>query len=608
MSRKIEEFVNLKRIQNCHQKEKNKQNEIIFPKNSNQPNFEKDVLTTKNPFILNELQKIEENNQVSDSEKKSNYYSGVSNYYNIDKMSQNPKNELIIDTRINQDLDKEHSLLQKRNLFKNFLNQNYNENNIIERDIKKKFFKNNQSEKIENKTNILNNKLGIFTFFLFFANIIDYIYFFSASFISIITGTSGAIYSYLIGYTIRIFAEENNKDYIILNLPNVMILYMTIAITFFIFNYFEFYLWNSIGFKNSYKFKKITIKNLLLQNQDFYDSLQIDDLISFCEKKFSEMKDFGRDMGNLIQNISRISSGLILALIVSWKLTLVLCGLAPIIIICNKFLGKYMIEFQINTFAKIREESYFLVETFNNIRYVQSFVNFVYNSFLYEKLLDETKKIALQNNKKIAFFFGCLFLLKYAQFPIGIYFGTYLISSNEKSQLLNTRLSASEVSIVIFCIIFIGFQVYSVLDNLNNLKIGKSITQELISLASDLIEEKFNNKKFEKLKTKKNLISFEKNDPIINEKNKCDKDQKNKNIETNKENPAFRKDKILGKIEFKNACFSFSGNPEKLILNNISFILEPGKKIGVIGERNSGKSTIVNLIQKIYKLNSGQIL
>ncbi len=66
------------------------------------------------------------------------------------------------------------------------------------------------------------------------------------------------------------------------------------------------------------------------------------------------------------------------------------------------------------------------------------------------------------------------------------------------------------------------------------------------------------------------------------------------------------KDEIKGKVEFKNVSFSY--NDEHPVLNNISFTVEPGQIVGVLGPTGSGKSTIANLLCRYYDVSQGQIL
>jgi ABC-type transport system involved in Fe-S cluster assembly fused permease/ATPase subunit len=64
--------------------------------------------------------------------------------------------------------------------------------------------------------------------------------------------------------------------------------------------------------------------------------------------------------------------------------------------------------------------------------------------------------------------------------------------------------------------------------------------------------------------------------------------------------------KKLESIEFQNVSFGY--DPSHLVLDDVSFCLEAGKTIGIVGETGSGKSTIANLLFKFYDVISGKIL
>ena len=65
---------------------------------------------------------------------------------------------------------------------------------------------------------------------------------------------------------------------------------------------------------------------------------------------------------------------------------------------------------------------------------------------------------------------------------------------------------------------------------------------------------------------------------------------------------------IEGKIEFRNLTFSYDKN-EPPVLKNINLTIEPGKTLGIIGKVGSGKSTIANLILRLYNpMEEGQLL
>ncbi|MBO5874231.1 MAG: ABC transporter ATP-binding protein [Rikenellaceae bacterium] len=59
-------------------------------------------------------------------------------------------------------------------------------------------------------------------------------------------------------------------------------------------------------------------------------------------------------------------------------------------------------------------------------------------------------------------------------------------------------------------------------------------------------------------------------------------------------------------IEFRNVSFSYSNN--KTVIDNISFTVEKGQTVALVGASGGGKSTIANLIPRFYDVNAGQIL
>lgn len=61
-----------------------------------------------------------------------------------------------------------------------------------------------------------------------------------------------------------------------------------------------------------------------------------------------------------------------------------------------------------------------------------------------------------------------------------------------------------------------------------------------------------------------------------------------------------------GSVEFKNVGFSY--NPERIILNDVSFSLKSGDSVAIVGPSGSGKSTLVNLIPRLYDVTSGNVL
>lgn len=80
-------------------------------------------------------------------------------------------------------------------------------------------------------------------------------------------------------------------------------------------------------------------------------------------------------------------------------------------------------------------------------------------------------------------------------------------------------------------------------------------------------------------------------------------------IDLNDDN-ASEKDRSVtsGEIEFKNVCFRYYKKHKKNVLQNINFTAKPGEVVGIIGSTGSGKSSLVQLIPRLYDCDEGEVL
>lgn len=64
---------------------------------------------------------------------------------------------------------------------------------------------------------------------------------------------------------------------------------------------------------------------------------------------------------------------------------------------------------------------------------------------------------------------------------------------------------------------------------------------------------------------------------------------------------------LSGKIEFKNVSFKYTRNGDK-VLDDISFTVNPGETVAIMGSTGSGKTTMINLMSRFYDVSEGAIL
>ncbi|MFM7447705.1 MAG: ABC transporter transmembrane domain-containing protein [Leptolyngbyaceae cyanobacterium] len=64
---------------------------------------------------------------------------------------------------------------------------------------------------------------------------------------------------------------------------------------------------------------------------------------------------------------------------------------------------------------------------------------------------------------------------------------------------------------------------------------------------------------------------------------------------------------IRGEVTFENVTFRYNSEDDRNILQNISFTVQPGETIAIVGRSGSGKTTLVNLLQGLYQPTSGRV-
>jgi ATP-binding cassette, subfamily B, multidrug efflux pump len=64
--------------------------------------------------------------------------------------------------------------------------------------------------------------------------------------------------------------------------------------------------------------------------------------------------------------------------------------------------------------------------------------------------------------------------------------------------------------------------------------------------------------------------------------------------------------KLTGKVEFRNVWFAY--NDEDYVLKNISFDINPGESVAIVGATGAGKTSLINILTRFYDINKGQIL
>ena len=394
-------------------------------------------------------------------------------------------------------------------------------------------------------------------------------------------GCSGALIALLLGDTVNDFTETSEIE----DLPddeykaiidkvepsiNKMIKkFLIIGAIMFVCNFFMMFLWAYSSLRQMHWMKINYFYLILRQEQGWFDE---NNAFEFATKVQAQLEQIemgvGDRFGQIILMLSELVSGLLIGFISSWKLTLVLLCCAPFIVGSFLIMIIFMEDIMVLSRKTYEKAGGIAEELLYNIKTVTSFVNFDYELNRFGSLADQVEKY----DKKKAFILGISVGLMifgiFFGFTITLIYARTLISNQDKNPNTGKPFNAGDVMKVLFAVIGAIFAIGGISPNIQ-------IIKESCIAASDYFTL------YERVP--KILIS-------------------EKNLKPNREN-------IQGKIEFKNIKFIYpSDKNQRLILDNLNLVFEPGKKVALVGESGCGKSTTVNLIERLYEPAEGQIL
>ena len=262
--------------------------------------------------------------------------------------------------------------------------------------------------------------------------------------------------------------------------------------------------------------------------------------------------------GIMIQSIFTLALGLILGFCFDWRLTLINLVFAPFVLIAAFF------DLKINTSENEKKEEIeysageILSECVCNTKMVYAY-NFQNKALeIYSEIYNKGNSNLLSRITKYGLIFGLSNFIIYINFGVIFYIGGLLIADNSLT-FGNYLKSVISFNLAIFYL---------------------SMAQKYVGNVS-----KANH-------SMRNLFKIQDEHTLLDPFEKLSISQTKK---------------IKGKIEFRNVTFKYSKR-NNLVLNNLSFVIHPGQKVGFVGHSGSGKSTIVQLLERFYEIKSGQIL
>ena len=331
----------------------------------------------------------------------------------------------------------------------------------------------------------------------------------------------------------------------------------------------EKFIWCYVGMRQMHHLKEKYFAVILRQEQGWFDANNAFEFSTKVQAQFEQIAlGVGEKFGITLQAISQVIVGLIIAFYKSWLLTLVMLAISPTIFACVLFLVCSLRKPMIGARKTYEKAGGAAEEMLYNIKTVASFSNFEFEIHRFNRMIDLVHYFDRQKAYRLGLSIGGVLFFIYLTFFVALVYTRKLIGDEVWNDNSNSPFTLGDTVTVVFSTLIAILSIGLTAPNIK-------IIQESAIASSD-------------------YFTLYEREPQMD-------------FSQSVEMPP--RDQVNGRIEFRNVCFSYPSDPNKrMILKNINLVIEPGKKVALVGESGCGKSTTVNLIERLYETTSGEVL
>ncbi len=390
-----------------------------------------------------------------------------------------------------------------------------------------------------------------------FKRLLNYVLIYKTVFIFVaISAILISIFSTLTPYLIKVAVDDylalgKYQDFIYLIIFMLFNLILTVLFMF-LFSYYA----NLLGQKVIYDIRVQLFKHILDFRMSYFDKSSVGRLVTRAVNDMETIASiFSQGLFMIAADLMQMTLVIVVMLFLSWKLSLTVFIILPFILFATRKFQKSM---KI-AFNEVRSEvanlNSFVQERITGMKIVQLFnrEKIEYDNFV--KINEKHKKAWLKTVWYNSIFFPIAELSTSITIGLIVWFGGLNAISENSSITLGTIFLFIQLSQMLFR------PLRQIADKFNTLQMGMVAANRIFK-----------------------IIDTTSNIPDFGTKNE---------------------DLIDGKIVFKNTSFSYIENEK--VIKNLSFEINNGEKIAIVGSTGSGKTTIVSLISRFYEVQNGSI-
>ncbi|CAG8448774.1 2904_t:CDS:10 [Ambispora leptoticha] len=383
--------------------------------------------------------------------------------------------------------------------------------------------------------------------------------------VPLMTIVFSSIIQAFLNFTIAIIKDPASaseaRDTLNHDLRKNLIYFVALAVGVFILAYAQLACWMLAGERQAKRIRQLYFAAVLRQDIAWFDSVATGDVISRISSDVEVVQDgISEKLAGIIQYLTTFFSAFIIAFFKGWRLALVLCCILPLLTASGIFMAKSLSNFATRGQDAYAEAGAVAEQVLSSIKTIAAFGGQEREAARYKKKLDAGYELGKKQSIVQGIGIGSIMLIVFSTYGLAFYYGAKLVVEH--------KMDSGQVVNVFFAVLIGAFALGNAGPNFGNLGTALGAAAKLYAVIDRV--------------------------PVIDV--------------TSDNGKKLDKSSVKGRIEFKNVNFHYPSRPDVPVLKNFSLTIKPGQTVALVGSSGSGKSTIVNLLERFYDPISGQVI
>ena len=323
-----------------------------------------------------------------------------------------------------------------------------------------------------------------------------------------------------------------------------------------VFSFFRVVTFTSFTENMLASIRKAAYEKLIQMPMSFFSERQVAELNSRMAADITQISEtFTTNIAEFLRQFVIIIGGTIFICMMSLKMALVMLSIIPVIAVITLFFSRYIRKLSKLVQDKIADASVITGEGLQGISNVKTFTNENFEIQRYNSVTQQILQLAIKGGIARGAFFSFVIFCLFGAIIFIVYIGTAMTIRGE--------LPAAQMISFLFYTVFVAASIGGIAEQIAAIQRAIGATERIMDIIDGNIEK-------------------------INLEHKTT-------------------ERVSGNISFDNVQFFYPSRPDFKVLKGVSFKVESGQMLALVGPSGSGKSTIASLLLRFYELQSGKI-